>query len=254
MLIPCTTVALVGGVVYVPILGVVLFASISGYFIVAVFRQYFHQVEQLKEKMRNFSFDNSKCYCCDVGHGEDGDQIMCDRQILKGCVCTWFGREEVFEDFIRSKVMEKVSADLENRVLSRTWSLAICVPMLWTFCDLFASWAAVGDYGEAFPLLLEGFVLWFLASPIITGWVTLVSWKYCHEAESRACEIMKNFGVLLLGMLGIIFVTFSYFLPHFLFDIPVYRASFFTGIWCLVVFHLWVTVPFRPSCYKRAPW
>ena len=79
----------------------------------------------LKRKLRHLSVDETKCACCDHGHVIDGHKVMCDRQIVKECVCIWFGSEEAFEELIRSEVLDALSAGLQNGVFTRSWSLCV---------------------------------------------------------------------------------------------------------------------------------
>ncbi|CAK9106543.1 unnamed protein product [Durusdinium trenchii] len=87
VMLPVTTVPAVGErLVTAPLSGAFLFLFIVAYFISASFRQYFRSIEALKEKLRNISFDNTRCSCCDLGHVDGGRSLMCDRRIVIKCV------------------------------------------------------------------------------------------------------------------------------------------------------------------------
>ena len=56
------------------------------------------------------------------GHVFGGARVRCDREILKDCVSIWFGQREAFEDYVRLRVAEEMSAGLEHLVFTRSWS------------------------------------------------------------------------------------------------------------------------------------
>ena len=117
--ISVTTVPLDGSGPLLPMLATLIFAHIVGYFMVLAFRNYFRGIQVLKEKMRSFSFDDSRCHCCDVDHQRsDGNTLICDKQIIKKCVSIWFGCQDAFEDFVQTNVTEKLSARLEIGVFT----------------------------------------------------------------------------------------------------------------------------------------
>ena len=183
-----------------PYWGVLFAGLISVYFMVAALRGYFRMVEALKEKMHSFSFDNSKSACCDVNHEVDGCSILCDRQIVKECVSIWFGSQEAFEDYIRTKVIENVASQLETRVFTRSWSLSVTIPLMWAACDYSATWLRIGDYEHAISRLGIGFVTWFLSGPILIDSFLFFAKTFCQKPTSIVCEILKNLAVLLLAM------------------------------------------------------
>ena len=182
-------------------IGMIPVGLIAGYFIVAALRGYFRMVEALKEKMRSFSFDNSKSACCDIDHVFDGHPIMCDRQIVKECVSIWFGSQEAFEDYVRSKVIENVATQLETRVFTRSWSLSVTIPFMWAACDESATWLRIGDYEHAISRFVVGFVTWFLFGPILIDSFLFLAKTFSRKPTSIVCEILKNLTVLLLAMI-----------------------------------------------------
>ena len=178
-----------------------LVGLVSAYFIVAALRGYFRTVDALKEKISSFNFDNSRSACCDIDHISRGRKIMCDRQIVNECVSIWFGNQETFEDYVRSKVLENVRTQLETRVFTRSWSLSVTTPLLWFACDLSATRFRVGEYELAIVFILLGFVSWFLCGPILIDSSTYLARRFSGKPTSMACEVMKNMAVLMLLMM-----------------------------------------------------
>ncbi|CAK9008298.1 unnamed protein product [Durusdinium trenchii] len=159
---------------------------------------------------------------------------MCDRQIVKECVCIWFGSEEAFEELIRSEVLDALSAGLQNGVFTRSWSLCVCSPLLWAFWDLSASFAAHGLLEDAFEFGIAGLVLWFLCAPMYIDYGTWIIRRYCHLASTTFWECLKNFEVLLLALLGFSFIAGTFVLCRLIWSEQRYRVVLFGGAWCLL--------------------
>ena len=224
----------------VAFLGMMIFGLVCCYSSVAALRGYFRTLETLKGKMRNFSFEQGKSACCDMDHTHDGYQIMCDRLIVKECVSIWFGDQESFEDYVRSKVAENLTPQLENAVFTRWWSLAVTVPLLWSTFDLCATWIAVDEYEKAMARFLADFVIWFLCGPMAADYWIHLGQRFSQKPSSTACEIMKSLVVLLLAMIPLIAINCTALLwQTFPWGSEIERAGAFAGFWCfMAVGHL----------------
>ena len=125
--------------------------------------------------------------------------MLCDRQIIRERISIWFGNQAAFEIYIRSEVVEELVKGLEYGVFTRWWSLVVTLPFFWVMCDLGASWISAGDYDEGVALLIEGFVLWGLATPIFVGWFFLLpTCRFRRRAWTVTLDILKSWGVLLV--------------------------------------------------------
>ena len=219
--------------ILIPLSGAMVFLFITGYFMVAAFRGYFRSVRALQVKLRNISFDNTRCSCCDAGHVQDGTKILCDRQIVKECVSIWFGSSEAFEDCVRSAVLETLVAGLQERIFTRGWSLSVSVPLLWAFLDLTVSHAMGGHRIVAIAQLVEGLVLWFLCVPIFADVGMFFLRRYCQQGASTIHEILENVKVELIGVACFCFVAGTWFFlcstrPG---DERHAAAALFAGVW-----------------------
>ena len=214
--------------------GFQIFLLICGYLIAAALRSYFRMVQELKEKMRSFSFDHSKSACCDLDHTVDGKAIICDREIVKEVVSIWFGDQEAFEDYVRTKVTDNVASELDE-VFTRSWSLSVTIPVIWTYLDWFAGFMAAGKDENAMSILLEGFVLWFFSAPIVVDFSTYLTQRFSRKSTFFLGEIMKNLGVLLLAMLSLSLCFGSLILSR---NLPLESILQRTGVF--VVFWLFI--------------
>ncbi|CAK9018104.1 Uncharacterized protein SCF082_LOCUS13930 [Durusdinium trenchii] len=218
VMLPATTISFAGGSfgLVVPALGVVLFLLISGCFVFAVLRAYFRSLEALKERLQNISFDHCRCACCDVDHIIDQAPVLCDREIVK--------------------VLEVVTSRLQDQVFTRQWILAVHIPILWAFFDFVASYALMGEYEEALPLIIEGLVIWFCCSPIFVDCITSLACRYSQKATSTCWEILTNISLVLLGsalfsVTGATYVLCQGFLPL---DKNWYATAVFGCLWCIL--------------------
>ena len=214
--------------------GFEIFLLISGYFVMAALRSYFRMVQELKEKMRSFSFDHSRSACCDVDHTVYGRTIMCDREVVKECASIWFGDQEAFEDYVRTKVTDNLATELDG-VFTRSWSLSVTIPVIWTYLDWSAGFMATGQDEKAMSLLLEGFVFWFFSGPIFIDWTTYLTQRFSRKSTFCVCEIMKNFGVLLFATLYLSLCLGSLILSR---NVPLesklQRAGVFVVFWLFI--------------------
>ena len=217
---------------------------------VMALRGYFRRVETLKEKMRSFSFDQSRSSCCQVEHVVDGRNVLCDRLVVKECVSIWFGDQEAFEDYVRSKVAENLTRQLVSEVFTRHWSLAVTMPLGWVTLDLFATYAAIGEYENAFARLITGSVIWLLCGPMLIDYLICLTRRFSRKPTSTACEIMKNLAVLLMVMVFLSILVASVFLWRILpWHSQLERAGVFAAFWCLTaVAHVLIKAYVSGTC------
>ena len=210
-----------------------VFLIVSGYPIVVAFRMYFRSVETLKVKLHTASFDTARCLCCDLGHmNEDGRPVMCDRQIVKECVCNWFGSQEAFEDCVRSVVLERLVATLQEKTFTRGWSLSVSIPLLWAFFDLIVSHLAGGDRELAIAQFMQVMVLWPLCIPMYADLCISVSRRYCQRGTSTFREILENLKVLFIGVAFFCILAGSwwYFCAQ-RYHQAIWSSGIFAGVW-----------------------
>ena len=179
----------------------VLVGLVVGYPTILTLRNYFQNLDIMKQQLLKISFDTSKSACCDQGHqSASGHPILCDRKVVKECVNIWFGSQETFEQHVRSEVLEILTLSLQERVFTMTWVLAVTSPVMWAFMDLSASYLSHPETRLwAHPsvlLLIEGLMLWLLGFPSVKDLLLM----FCRVARAKHqnlyVEILKNLLVM----------------------------------------------------------
>lgn len=161
--------------IFIPIGSVLLLGIIIAYPAVSTVRNYFRDLDVMKQQLLSISFDATKSACCDQNHVDPrtGATLLCDRKIVKECVNIWFGNQQAFEDAVRSEVLKILEHDLSEKVFSSAWCLGVTSPVILIFLDLAASFSSVRLTQENRDLwrnpsasqILDGLVFWLLALP-----------------------------------------------------------------------------------------
>ena len=83
-------------------------AFVGFYVSVAALRAYYRSAKLLETELANFTVKESLCWCCDTltDHTCEGEEIICDRQVVLRCIVTWFGTVERFEERVRTEVLD----------------------------------------------------------------------------------------------------------------------------------------------------
>jgi len=95
----------------------------------------------LKKQLQAFSFSGAECFCCSVHHVDPvtGDQVLCDRRCVLGCIVAWFGSMYAFEDFVHSGLYPYFRRHLGQHGLPYLWVISTCLPYVWMSFDALAS-------------------------------------------------------------------------------------------------------------------
>ena len=205
-----------------------LVGFVVGYPTILTLRNYFQNLDIMRQQLLEVSFDTTKSSCCEQNHqSPSGQPVLCDRKVVKECVNIWFGSQEAFEQHVRSEVLEILTLSLQERVFTMTWVLAVTSPFLWAFMDLSAS--LIGHPETRFwahpsvLLLIDGLSFWFLGFPNVKDLLLM----FCRVARAKHknlyLEILKN----LLVMFACAFILAILF--------GLYVASTFAGDFRTVV-------------------
>ena len=192
-----------------------LVGFVVAYPTVLTLRNYFQNLDIMKQQLLKISFDATKSACCDQNHqSPSGQPILCDRKVVKECVNIWFGSQEAFEQHVRSEVLEMLTLSLQERVFTMTWVLAVTSPFMWTFMDLSASFLRHPETRLwAHPsviLLIEGLIFWLLGFPSAKDLLLM----FCRVARAKHqnlyLEILKNL-LVIFACAFILAILFAFF-------------------------------------------
>ena len=116
---------------FVPMGAVLLLGMVAIYPAVSIVRNYFRDLDVMKQQLLSISFDTTRSACCDQDHVDPmGQTLLCDRRIVKECVDIWFGSQQAFEDTVRSEVLNILEHELSERVFSTAWALGVTSPVM----------------------------------------------------------------------------------------------------------------------------
>ena len=237
---------------------------------VTTLRNYFRDLDVMKQQLQSISFDATRSACCDQDHvSASGTILLCDRKIVKECVKIWFGSQQAFEDTVRSEVLDILKHDLTDNVFSIAWIIGVTSPIMLAFMDLSITFAQVKHLKDhvmehmtwpfwqhpAVALFLEGLVLWLLVIPSLKD-----PWILCcrimrGKPNSRCLEAIKNAFTLALLVCPPCIITFCYGLTRFMFpDDAMYRAgAFVASMIFLSLGHCLLTFLLK-ACLRRPGW
>ena len=194
----------------VPVIGLLVFGAVTGWWALMAFRGYFHSLTVLDRKLKSINFQEVRSACCELDHvNVAGHPMICDREVVKQCVTIWFGSTAAFEELVRSDFSEIVATELLQNVFNRGWVLQVFAPLLWGFMDLAASLVRESYWDWGFEIMVIGLVLWLLVAPMIAELGIFLARRYCSEAKCRICGPFADFFLKLgLWLLVATFVAF----------------------------------------------
>ena len=253
--------------VIVPIAAVLLVGLVVAYPAVSTLRNYFRDLDVMKQQLQSISFDTTRSACCDQDHvSPTGTQLLCDRKIVKECVKIWFGSQQAFEDTVRSEVLDILKHDLTDNVFSIAWTMSVTSPVMLAFMDLSATFAQVehlnGGELSIWPiwehpspaLFLEGLVFWLLVIPAVKDPLILCCRIMRGKPASRCLEAIKNAFTLALIACPLCSIFFCYGLTRFVSNNAVHRAGAFAGSMIfLSLGHCLLTIPLK-ACLRQPGW
>jgi hypothetical protein len=226
--------------------GAVMFVGLATmYPAVSAIRNYFRELDTMKQQLLSISFDSTRCACCSLGHVYNGVPVPCDRKIVKECVKTWFCSLHAFEATVRSEVLEVLNHDLSEKVFSTWWILGVTAPIILAFMDLSATQVAGGP---ATAFVLQGLVIWLLAFPATNDLLISIPSIMRARPQNLALEVVKNAVTLLLMAFPLAMIAAVHWLAYSsLMPIPfgsfgdfremVYFACFCGFVLVLSLFH-----------------
>ncbi|CAL1162318.1 unnamed protein product [Cladocopium goreaui] len=205
-------------VVFIPMGAVLLLGMMAAYPAVSILRNYFRDLDVMKQQLLSISFDTTRSACCDQDHVDPmGQTLLCDRRIVKECVDIWFGSQQAFEDTVRSEVLNILEHELSERVFSTAWALGVSSPVMLIFMDLCSSFASLplmeGGSVLQHPapsLFIDGLLIWILALPAVKDLLICFCRLLRKRPENFCLEALKNALTLLLILCPLVMLLASY--------------------------------------------
>ena len=132
-------------------------------------RRYCREVENLSHELQNFRFDDAVAWCCSVGHvdPDSGAPLICDRAVVRKCICSWFGCVDEFERSVRTEVLDVLKSHLSTALVSYRRVVEASPCILWVFLDFSVGPIRHGNVDTGIWLLLRGFAYWLGVVPIL---------------------------------------------------------------------------------------
>jgi len=206
----------------IPMSAAAVFGFSVAYPACSMMRAYFRSLDVMEEQLLSVSFAKTKSSCCDMEHvTPSGQPIICDREVVRECVRTWFGSEEAFEDTLRSEVLMILKDDLCDKSFTRQWTMGMTAPAFWADLDWAASYARIRMWDRAAAFLIDGLVLWFLVVPPMGEYMIQVCRLYRAQASTPCREVIYNLYVQFICALPIFSALIAYVLSSYAIYIPV---------------------------------
>lgn len=196
-----------------------------GYLAVRATRGYFRSLQTMEQQLQSLSFDRAECHCCKQNHRyPSGRPMLCDKEVVKDCVNLWFGSQEAFEDFVRSKV-----SDIIIRKLNHAWgyrtALGVAAPVMWIFIDFAARYLVLEHKllflanmpffrRLSFSYLMTGTCFWLMNVPSALQLASAVCKLGCRTGSTPCREIAKNLLVLSCIALWLSIIHVAPFILH----------------------------------------
>ncbi|CAJ1371363.1 unnamed protein product [Effrenium voratum] len=182
-----------------PIAGVavlVLLGTAGFYLAAAQFREIYRDLDSMQAQMKEFEVDKAESFCCSCNHlNSKGQNILCDRELVKACIISWFGTIESFEEAVRSKVLPAMSAHLRHP-FSYLSLVGVLSPLMWGTADAVAAQLRNGNEQFAAYYAINGLMWWLFGMPCLyVGWNMLV-FRCRRKRAALWKDVLTNLAIM----------------------------------------------------------
>eukprot|EP00438_Fugacium_kawagutii_P035151 Skav214511 [mRNA] locus=scaffold468:11805:12359:- [translate_table: standard] len=143
--------------------------------------------------------------------GPSGEELPCDREIIRRCVERWFGSMEEFEGVVQTRVKDALSCQLGGHFCPFSMVIVAGLPLLWSQMDNASAQLVGHDASDALGRLVIGLGGVAICGPLGVG-VMLISTRcivhcvplhFCCATSLRkflasAVSVCSQFAVQLL--------------------------------------------------------
>jgi len=81
-----------------------------GVVICVAFREFHRTLSVLRSDFMSFQVAAAECFCCCHDHVDPttGQEMICDRKVIEGCIEEWWDELEPFEEFVQTRLLGRV--------------------------------------------------------------------------------------------------------------------------------------------------
>lgn len=158
-------------------------------------RRYQQRMNQMRIHLQEFSVSHAACFCCSVEHLDPatGKQLLCDRQLVEGCIENWFGSVDAFNHYVRNHLYHIFRRQLGWYAVPYRWLLCCFQPVVWAHLDYVANCYVAGEMHEAVLISINCLTLWLFMLPsayAFGSWTASFLWR---RRKSRARDWLVSF-------------------------------------------------------------
>ncbi|CAE7210942.1 unnamed protein product [Symbiodinium sp. CCMP2456] len=169
-------------------------------FVLHAYRQQMRAIEEVQEQLQRFDFNRDpECHCCSVKHIHPvtGKPMLCDHQVIRECVTTWFGSVAEFETVVRERVSKVFTDRFAKIPLPYTWLVAATIANFWMGIPDMAQAVRSGASDHRDLLLYVGayFSYWLAGYPAMLAMELKVAYWLRRRRSSGIKEAALNFAL-----------------------------------------------------------
>ena len=167
-----------------------------------IMRRFYRSIEVMQRQLLSLQIDQLKCSCCSTGKCARAQ--FCDRRVISECIGIWFGSSNSFAEYIRTTVVDAVTAQLEHDAFSFAWSVAIICPAMWGIFD-FMQHALRPPHPDGLLISVCFYLMTtvFLICPVCVSWMKFLAYHLRHESRSRCGEVLTN-SIMIFRMMPVL--------------------------------------------------
>mmetsp|Transcript_80927 Transcript_80927/g.203603 ORF Transcript_80927/g.203603 Transcript_80927/m.203603 type:complete len:594 (+) Transcript_80927:56-1837(+) len=149
---------------------------------------YHHSLKILQADFKHFQVSRAGCFCCnEARHNLRGCSMLCDRELVEGCIVAWFGSIMNFNHTVQSNLFDIFRIQLGTFALPYTSFLMAGTPVVWAFIDFGGVYWKSGASIVAIGTVGLGIACWVCVFPSMFALVsTLASTSFLQTSRSRA--------------------------------------------------------------------
>eukprot|EP00928_Gymnodinium_smaydae_P041921 TRINITY_DN28307_c0_g1_i1.p1 TRINITY_DN28307_c0_g1~~TRINITY_DN28307_c0_g1_i1.p1 ORF type:complete len:336 (+),score=16.72 TRINITY_DN28307_c0_g1_i1:2-1009(+) len=203
-------------------------------------RSYHREVQNLKNDFQNFEVSRAACFCCSNNHVDpvSGRAIPCDRKLVEGCIVSWFGGLDYFEQYVRSNLFAIFHRQLGTFGILYQHIVLGSLPWVWAQLG----WAANSlEDSESLIRFLMYVTQWLFAFPTAVSMISMIastSWAQRHRQHRASRICVAIFGGGFPGLMATVIDMGLW--ETYRFGMPILLFSLHFVVWAIICVCTWV--------------